>query len=169
MPIPSAVVVPPAKTNAPVELKRARSIAEKLEFVEVFLKIILLFVPVVFPKLSITIPLFTPTEPSWELTPFKIIAGALASAKTSLGVHPAPLVIVVVPIPKLPLEFNVKLVAGALPLKLYAVPLVPPLSVPVKARLVPVAAPSAGVTRVGVLSSTILPVPVTALVSVTPP
>ena len=40
-----------------------------------------------------------------------------------------------VPIPKLPLLSSVKLVAGALPLKLYPVPLVPPLNVPVTPRL----------------------------------
>ena len=41
-----------------------------------------------------------------------------------------------VPIPTLPEESSVKLVAGALPEKLYAVPLVPPDNVPVALSVV---------------------------------
>ena len=78
---------------------RIRSVPEKFEFTEVFLKIILLFVAVVFPKQSINIPLLAPIETSWELSP-RIIAAALVPLKTNLGSHPAPLVIVAVPTPK---------------------------------------------------------------------
>jgi hypothetical protein len=51
----------------------------------------------------------------------------------------AEVVVKLVPIPTFPPDVSVKLVAGALPLKLYPVPLVPPLNVPV-ALSVPVTA-----------------------------